>query len=247
MTDMRNIKLNLSYDGSLYHGFQIQKNGITIQQTVEEAIEKITGEKTAITGCSRTDAGVHALDYVCNFHTNSVIPDEKFPFALNAHLPKDIACSRAQTVDKDFHARYSAKSKIYVYKIHNLPHRDPINGRYSWHYPVRLDVGEMQKAAEFFLGTHDFKAFMATGGQQKTTVKTVYMLEVTENSGNITVKIHADGYLYNMVRIITGTLVYVGNGKIKAVDIPDIIKNGDRTLSGITAPPQGLALAEIFY
>ncbi len=244
---MRNVKLNLSYDGSAYHGFQIQKNGMTIQQAVEEAIEKITGEKTGITGCSRTDAGVHALDYVCNFRTSSVIPDEKLPFALNAHLPPDIACSNAQTVDNEFHARYSAKSKIYVYKIHNSPHRDPISGRYSWHYPVWLNVPEMQKAAEFFKGTHDFSAFMATGGQQKTTVKTVYMLDVLSSGCDITVKIHADGYLYNMVRIITGTLVYVGGGKISSSDIPEIIEKGDRTLAGITAPPQGLALEKVFY
>ncbi len=244
---MRNIKLNLSYDGSCYHGFQIQKNGITVQQCVEEAIEAVTGKKSPITGCSRTDAGVHALDYVCNFRTCSIIPDEKLPFALNAHLPQDIACHGAETVGEDFHARYSAKSKIYIYKIHNRPHRDPIGGRFSWHYPVKLNIDEMKRAAGFFPGTHDFSAFMATGGQQKTTVKTVYMLEVTAENSDITVKIHADGYLYNMVRIITGTLVYAGNGKISADDIPEIIKSGDRKRAGITAPPEGLALSEIFY
>ena len=244
---MRNIKLTLSYDGSRYHGFQIQKNGITVQQTLEEAIGSVTGEKISVTGCSRTDAGVHALEYVCNFRTDTKIPDEKLPFAINAHLPQDIACTVAQTADEDFHARYSAKSKIYVYKIHNSPHRNPITGRYSWHYPVRLDTDKMKAATEFFVGQHDFTAFMASGGQQKTTVKNIYSLAVENDGNEITVTIHADGYLYNMVRIITGTLVYVGNGKIDFSDIPEIIQSKDRTRAGITAPPEGLALKKVFY
>lgn len=244
---MRNIKLNLSYDGSRYHGFQIQKNAVTIQETVEKAIHEITGQSVRIIGCSRTDAGVHALDYVCNFHSDTLIPDEKLPFALNAHLPDDIACTCAQTAAEDFHARYSAKSKIYIYKIHNSPHRNPLYGRYSWHYPISLDIPSMQKAAEYIVGTHDFSAFMASGGQQKTTVKTVYSLSVSNCANEITVKIHADGYLYNMVRIITGTLVYAGNGKIDPNDIASIIESLDRRRAGITAPPQGLALAQVFY
>ncbi len=244
---MRNIMLTLCYDGTDYHGFQRQENGITIQQVVETAIKKVTGESVSITGCSRTDAGVHAIKYICNFKTESTVPADKFCFALNSYMPDDVSCIASCEVDMDFHARYSAKSKTYTYTIYNAPHKNPVLCRFAWHYPIKIDRDKMRKAVSAIVGTHDFTAFMATGGQQKTTVKTVNFLNITEDGDRIFIEINADGFLYNMVRIIAGTLVYAGTGKINPDDISGIITSGDRTLAGITAPPQGLCLKEIFY
>ncbi len=244
---MRNIILTLCYDGTGYHGFQRQNNGMTIQQVVEEAIKKVTGETVSITGCSRTDAGVHATKYICNFKTESSVPADKFCFALNSYMPDDVSCIASGEAEMDFHARYSAKSKTYTYTIYNAPHKNPVLCRFAWHYPIKIDRVKMRQAAAAIVGTHNFSAFMATGGQQKTTVKTVNFLNITEDGERIFIEINADGFLYNMVRIIAGTLVYAGTGKINPADIPDIIKSGDRTLAGITAPPEGLCLKEIFY
>ena len=244
---MRNIILTLCYDGTEYHGFQRQENGLTIQQVVEEAIKKVTGETVSITGCSRTDAGVHATEYICNFKTKSSVPADKFCFALNSYMPDDISCTASSEAEEDFHARYSAKSKTYTYTIYNAPHKNPVVCRYAWHYPIKIDVEKMKVAASAIVGTHDFTAFMASGGQQKTTVKTVNFLDVSEEENKIEISINADGFLYNMVRIIAGTLVYAGTGKIDPLQLPDIIKSGDRVRAGITAPPQGLCLKKVFY
>lgn len=244
---MNNIAIHISYDGTDYHGFQRQQNGMTVQQRVEEAVSAVTGENITITGCSRTDAGVHAMDYVCNFKTNSRIPPEKFPFALNTVLPENIRCFKGVQVDSEFHARFSAQSKIYSYKIYNAPHANAVFSRYACHYPLQLDVQKMQTAAKDFIGKKDFSAFMATGGQQKTTVKEIYSLDVEKNGNLIEIKIHANSYLYNMVRIIAGTLMYVGCGKIDASDIKGIIESCDRKKAGITAQPQGLCLEKVFY
>ena len=244
---MRNIMLTLCYDGTEYHGFQRQENGLTIQQVVEEAIKKVTGETVSITGCSRTDAGVHATEYICNFKTESSVPADKFCFALNSYMPEDISCTASCEAEEDFHARYSAKSKTYTYTIYNAPHKNPVVCRYAWHYPIKIDVEKMKVAASAIVGTHDFTAFMASGGQQKTTVKTVNFLDVSEEENKIEISINADGFLYNMVRIIAGTLVYAGTGKIDPMQVSEIIKSGDRTLAGITAPPQGLCLKKVLY
>ena len=239
--------LTLCYDGTEYHGFQRQENGITIQEVIETAIKKVTGEKVSITGCSRTDAGVHATEYVCNFRTESSVPADKFCFAINSFLPEDVSCTASSEVDMDFHARYSAKAKTYTYTIYNAPHRNPVLCRFAWHYPVKIDIDKMKIAAKAIVGTHDFTAFMASGGQQKTTVKTVNFLDITTHENKIDITINADGFLYNMVRIIAGTLVYAGVGKIDPNDVPAIIESGDRTLAGITAPPQGLCHKKLFY
>jgi len=239
--------LTLGYDGTEYHGFQRQENAVTIQEIIETAIKKVTGETVSITGCSRTDAGVHAMEYVCNFRTESSVPADKFCFALNSFLPDDVSCMASCEVDMDFHARYSAKSKTYTYTIFNAPHRNPVLCRFAWHYPIKIDIEKMKTAAKAIVGTHDFTAFMASGGQQKTTVKTVNFLNITTDENRIFIEINADGFLYNMVRIIAGTLVYAGVGKLSPEEIPDIIENGDRVRAGITAPPQGLCLKKVFY
>lgn len=244
---MRNIVLHLSYDGTGYHGFQRQNNAVTIQEIVETAIFGATGEKSVITGCSRTDAGVHAREYVCNFFTGSSIPEDKFMFALKRYLPADITCTASFCADENFHSRYSAKSKTYSYKIYNKPAQNALYARFAYHYPVRLNIEKMKEAAEFFTGVHDFTAFMASGGQQKTTVKTVNSLTVDESGGVVEIRINADGFLYNMVRIISGTLIYTGCGKILPEEIPHIIESRERSRAGFTAPACGLCLERVYY
>ncbi len=242
-----NIRLRISYDGTAYHGWQRQENALTVQQLIEEAILKITGSMPSVCGCSRTDSGVHARSYYCNFYSETKIPCEKIPLALNTALPQDVRVEEAQIVNDDFHSRFSAKDKTYRYYIRNSHVSDAFSGRYSYLVPVSLDLESMRTAAEYFVGTHDFTAFMASGGQQKTTVRTVNHLTVEKNQNMICIEINANAYLYNMVRIIAGTLVYVGMGKIKPEEIPAIIDSRDRTRAGITAPAKGLFLYEINY
>ncbi len=247
---MKNIAMRLTYDGTNYHGWQFQKNGITIQQTLEEALSNLTGEEIKVTGCSRTDAGVHALDYVMNFKSGTEIPVEKLPYALNYKLNGEIVATDAWEVPDDFNARFSSKGKRYIYRIWNGKMKNPFHRGYSWYLPYNLNVEKMKRAAEFFIGKHDFSAFMAAGGSQKTTVRTIRECSVSQDaelSQLLTVTVEADAFLYNMVRIITGTLAEVGFGKIDAEDIPEIIKSGDRRESGLTAPPEGLFLKEVLY
>ncbi len=241
------IALTLMYDGTDYHGFQRQKNGITIQEALENAVYKMTGEKVCVLGCGRTDAGVHAKRYTAVFDTNSAVPLDKMPIALNTHLKDDIRIISAKAVDDDFHPVFSAKRKTYSYRILNAEINNAFERRYAWFYPQKLDVELMKKAAENFLGEHDFSAFMASGSNVSTTVRTIYSLNVTKENDIIKIEITANGFLYNMVRIITGTLVYAGIGKIKPEEIKDILKSGNRTLAGITAPPQGLFLERATY
>lgn len=242
-----NVKLTLSFDGSNYHGWQIQQNAVGVQEIVQKAIYKITGEHSTVVGCSRTDAGVHALVYVCNFFTNTNIPPDKLPLALNTKLPHDIKALQAKYVSDDFNARFCAKNKTYIYKIHTATIADPFMRNYAFHYPPDLDVSQMQSSAAHFLGRHDFAGFVAAGGSHKTTLREIYELSVAGDNPHITIKITANAFLYNMVRIIAGTLCYVGRGKIRSDDITSIIAAGNRRLAGITAPPQGLYLANVQY
>lgn len=244
---MKNIAMRLMYDGSAYHGWQYQNNAVTVQQTIETALEKLLKKPTKVTGCSRTDAGVHALDYVMNFHTDTSIPVEKLPYALNYHLGGDVVTTSAREVPSDFNARFSSKGKRYIYKIWNNKMRNPFCGGYSWYVPYGLDSEAMKSAAKFFEGKHDFSAFMAAGGSQKTTVRTVRVCEVDSKEDMITVTVEADAFLYNMVRIITGTLAEVGFGRILPEDIPNIINSRERSMSGLTAPPEGLFLKKVYY
>lgn len=242
-----NIKLKLQYDGTAYHGWQIQKNDVTVQETVKKAIEKITGENVVLTGCGRTDTGVHAENYVCNFHTNSTVPVERFPYALNTHLPDDIVCFGAEAVSEDFHANSSAVKKRYVYKILNREFPDAVLCRYAWHYKYPLDIEKMRTASKAFIGEHDFIGFASSGFTVKTTVREIYSLDVSRDGDMITIDVTGNGFLYNMVRIIAGTLVFAGGGKIDSSDMADIIASKDRNRAGITAPPQGLCLKEVYY
>lgn len=244
---MRNIKLELRFDGAKYHGWQIQPNAVTVQDVVSQAVSKITKENIKVFGCSRTDSGVHANYYVASFKTQSGIPDENFPAAINSMLPDDIVCSGAKSMSEDFHAITSAKKKTYLYKIDNSKIRNPFMAKHVWHYKGKLDFESMCEAAEYFMGTHDFVAFAAAGFTAKTTERTIFKTELSKDGDIINFKITGDGFLYNMVRIITGTLLWVGIGKIKPEEIPDIIASKKREKAGITAPPDGLYLWEVEY
>ena len=244
---MRNIALRLRYDGSAYHGWQRQAGLPTVQQTVEDAIAKILGTSVHVTGCGRTDAGVHALRYCANFRSDCTIPIEKVPLALNARLPGDIAVTDAVEVEEGFNAIGSCIKKEYIYKIHNSNIRDPFLKDRVCFYPQRLDMGQFSRAAAAFEGTHDFKAVRSVGTETKTTVRTVYWCRAEKEGDIITVSICADGFLYNMCRAMVGTMVYASYGKLRPEDIPALLEKGDRRLTGPTMPPQGLYLNRVWY
>lgn len=244
---MRNIKIIIEYDGTEYCGWQVQKNGMSIQQVLQKAIEDTVNHKISLTGASRTDAGVHAKGMVANFFTNSKIPCGKFPMAINSRLPDDIVVTGAEEAGENFHSRYSNKGKRYSYYILNRRIPSAIYRRYTAHVPVLLDVEKMKKAAGYFLGTHDFSAFKSSGSSIKNNIRTVKSISITKTGDIIKLEIEADGFLYNMVRIIVGTLIDVGKGKIGPDDIDGIIKSRDRNRAGKTAPPQGLYLDCVYY
>lgn len=244
---MRNIKLTIEYDGTSYGGWQKQKNNRTIQQCIEEAIKLLTGEDVELIGSSRTDAGVHAKGMIANFITNSQIPADKFREAINTKLPDDIGIIKSEEVDKNFHSRYDSKGKTYCYTLVNRYEKVCIGRNYVYQVRDELNYNLMKEAAKYFLGKHDFKAFKTNGSSVKTSVRTINGLELELKGDVIKIFVSADGFLYNMVRIIVGTLIEVGKGKIKPEDIESIIKNGDRSKAGPCVPPNGLVLEKVFY
>ena len=247
MKNMKNIKLTLQYDGAAYHGWQLQPNAVTVQETVETAVAAVTGEHCRVIGCGRTDAGVHAMAYVCNFKTNASIPVGRLPYALNTKLPSDIVCFHAAQVNDDFHSGNSAKKKCYVYKILNQEFPDPFYRGRVWHHRGKLNIDAMKTAAKAFLGTHDFLGFASAGFTVKTTVRTIYEADIFEEGGLICFKVTGNGFLYNMVRIMAGTLVFAGTGKIDPGTMEAVIASRDRKRAGITAPPDGLYLWGVEY
>ncbi len=244
---MKNIKLVIEYDGAHYGGWQKQNNNKTIQGVLEEAISKATSEEIEVIGSSRTDAGVHAKGMVANFKTNSSIPAERFREAINRNLPDDIAILSSEEVTGEFHSRYSSKGKTYSYTIINRYEKVAIGKDYCCLVKEPLNVENMKEACKYFIGKHDFSAFKTNGSSVKTSVRTVSELYIEKNQENIKIYISADGFLYNMVRIIVGTLVEVGKGKIKVEDIPKIIKSLDRTKAGPCIKANGLVLEKVFY
>lgn len=244
---MRNIKLTIEYDGTRYYGWQRQPIGNTIQQEVEKAISKVIKEYVEVIGSSRTDSGVHAKGYVANFKTNVKMPAKKFRDAINCKLPRDIVIIKSEEVDLDFHARYSSKGKTYCYTILNREYPCAIDKDYVYYYRWKLNVEEMKKACKYFLGTHDFKAFQTPGGSVKTSIRTISDLHIETNVDKIKIYISADGFLYNMVRIIVGTLILVGSNKIKEDFVKNIIESGVRQNAGKCAPANGLCLEKVFY
>lgn len=242
-----NVKILLEYDGTCYSGWQRQKNAPSIQEELEKAISSITGEKASVIGSGRTDARVHALGQVANFKTNTKIPVEKLPYAINSKLPKDIVVKDAKIVPDDFHARFSAKAKRYIYTIYNASFPSPIFRRYSYFFPLELDVDLMAKAAETLIGIHDFSAFRSSGSMVKSSVRRLDRIEVYRERDFVKILMEANGFLYNMVRIIAGTLLEVGQGKRPTQDVYSILMSRDRNRAGITLAPQGLCLIKVFY
>ncbi len=245
---MRNIRLVIEYDGKDFNGWQKQPDKLNIQGTIEKAIEQITKETVELNASGRTDAGVHALGQVANFKTNSEIPIEKMAIAINTNLKRSIRIKSAEEVEERFHSRISCKKKTYRYIINNSEYGTAIYRNLETHIPMKLDVKKMQEAAKYFEGEHDFKAFKASGTSSKNSVRKIYKAEVKSMPENkIYIELTGSGFLYNMVRIISGTLVDVGVGKIKPEEIKDIIKKGKRELAGKTLPPQGLYLVNVEY
>jgi tRNA pseudouridine38-40 synthase len=245
---MRNFKMIVEYDGTAYCGWQRQENGITIQQVLEEAIQLITGEKVAVIGSGRTDAGVHALNQVAHFKSNSLLPINSIYRGMNSVLPPDIVVKEMEEVAGEFHAQHDVKSKVYVYKICNQRLRPVLGRNYFWHISFPLDLERMKKAAQFLIGTHDFSCFCATGTHVKDRVRTITDIEIkTCDDGLIEIKVEAQGFLKYMVRNIIGTLVEVGRNKRKPEEMKVIIESRDRTIAGITAPACGLFLKEVKY
>ena len=243
---MNRVKITLSYDGTRYHGWQIQENAVTVQGTMEKAAEKIFGEHVPLCGCSRTDAGVHAYNFVCHADLPYLIPLPKIPFAFNALLPPDIAVKLAEPVPDTFHARFSCKGKTYCYRLWNHRIRNPLEADRAGFWPLYLDADKMRAAAQNFLGKHDFSAFMATGSDVSDPVREIYAFDVKREGDMILFTVSGNGFLYNMVRIMVGTLIQGDQGKLDR-SIPEIISLKDRTLAGITMPPQGLYLKMPFY
>ena len=244
---MRNIALKLMYNGSAYHGWQIQKTEVTVAQTLQRAISKVCGENVSLTGCGRTDAGVHAECYVANFRTNSRIPVDRLPFAINTHTPEDIVVTAAFEVDEAFNAIGSCIKKEYTYRIFNSRIKNPFYVNRAYFYPKHLDEEVMDRAARAFEGTHDFAAVRSVGTNVKSTVRTIHYCRVTRAGELLELKVCANGFLYNMVRAITGTVLYAAEGKIAPEDIANILASGDRTLAGPTVPPGGLYMTRLWY
>ena len=245
---MRNIRLTIEYDGKDFNGWQKQPNKLNIQGTIEKAIEKITGEEIDLMASGRTDRGVHALGQVANFKTNSTLPIEKFPIAINSNMKTSIRIKDAEEVDEKFHSRLSCKRKTYRYIINNSKYGSSIYRNLETHIPAKLDIEKMKEAVKYFEGEHDFKAFKASGTSSKSSVRIIYKAEVIEKPDErIWIELTGNGFLYNMVRIISGTLVDVGLGKIEPKEIKYIIESKDRQKAGKTLAPQGLFLVKVEY
>ena len=245
---MRNVLMSLRYDGTNYHGWQVQKNAVTVQEVFQGALARLLGEDVDIKGCSRTDAGVHANMYCVSAKIDSKIPCDRLKMALNRFLPRDIAVTGAVEVPLDFHARYSCSGKEYVYKIWNEPVRNPFWHGRAFHYWYHLDVEKLDSAAKNFIGTHDFTSFCTLDKRNpENMVRTVKAFSVERNGGLVEMRVTADGFLYNMVRIMVGTLLRVAMGRIEPQEIPDIISAKDRAKAGPTAVAHGLYLNRVFY
>ena len=244
---MQRILLTIEYDGTAYAGWQRQSNGLAVQQVVEEALTRACGERIVITGASRTDAGVHALGQRAHFDTSSRIPPEKYPFVLNTMLPRDIRIQAAQAVPEDFHARFMTCGKEYTYRIINSRHGSALLRNTHAHVPVPLDETTMQAAVPALLGTHDFAAYQASGGTAKTTVRTIDRVSVERSGDVITLSIHGNAFLYNMVRIIAGTLIEIGQHRRSEAAFAEAFQTLDRLSLGVTAPAHGLELTRVDY
>lgn len=244
---MRNLLMTIQYDGSAYHGWQVQSNALTVQEVFQNAVEKVFRSRLDIKGCSRTDSGVHANMYCVSLKTDMNIDCLGALRAMNTALPPDIAVIDCREVPSDFHPRYSCKSKEYVYKIYNGSIRNPFLQKYTFHYRYALDAELMDREAQAFLGKHDFSGFCSARSDIEDTVRFVKNVSVKREGDMVLFTVEADGFLYNMVRIMVGTLLFVNEGKIKPGELKDVIESKDRSRAGKTAPPQGLYLNRVNY
>ncbi|WP_105616869.1 tRNA pseudouridine(38-40) synthase TruA [Vallitalea okinawensis] len=244
---MRKIKITIAYEGTAFNGWQRQNNAVGIEEKVEEACKKIFIEPIKITGASRTDTGVHALGQVATFETSKDIPLKNIPYALNSKLPEDIVVVGAEVVHQDFHPRYSAIKKTYQYRIYNGQFLLPNLRKQVAFVPTELNIDLMEKACELFIGQHDFKGFSSTGSSVKTTIRTIFDMHLIIDQDLISIQVTGDGFLYNMVRIIAGTLIEVGQGKRSLEEVKEAIDLCDRNKAGKTAPAKGLTLVKIYY
>ncbi|MFU0823989.1 tRNA pseudouridine(38-40) synthase TruA [Clostridium sp.] len=245
---MRNIKLTIQYDGTKYKGWQkLGNENNTIQGKIEKVLTKITGENIELIGSGRTDAGVHAYNQIANFKTNSNISNEKLLEDCYKFLPLDIVIKNAEDVNDRFHARYNALEKIYTYKIYNDSTHDVFKRKYSYHVKEELNIEKMREAALVFIGRHDFKSFTALKSKKKSTIREIYSIDIIKNNADIDIVFRGNGFLYKMVRILTGTLVDAGLDKITPEDIKNIMEQKDRSIAPPTAPAHGLFLSEVIY
>ncbi|MBR3970164.1 MAG: tRNA pseudouridine(38-40) synthase TruA [Ruminococcus sp.] len=244
---MRNLKVITAYRGTNYHGFQRQNNAITVQSVLEKAVSKVLNEPVTIIGCSRTDTGVHANEFCFNVKTESNIRTIGFCRGVNGELPDDISILSCEDVPLDFHARFDCKGKEYIYKMHCSESKDPFGSDLAYHYRRKFDIEAAKKAAAHLVGTHDFASFCADCTTVSTTVRTIYSLEIENNGTSVIILVKGDGFLYNMIRIIAGTLMDVSEGRISPDDIPAILAAKDRLRAGRTAMAHGLYLNKVFY
>ncbi len=244
---MNNYLLTLCFDGSDYHGWQVQSNALTVQSRLQDAIEQILGVRESVTGCSRTDAHVHADMFCCNMRTQKEMAPNKLQTALNAVLPRDIAVLSVREVPLDFHARYDCTGKSYRYLILNRTVRDPFLEKRALHYPRQIDTAALNCEAQGFLGTHDFSAFCASKSTVEDKVREIRACSVQRNGDLVEFYVEGNGFLYNMVRIMVGTLLEIDSGKIEHGVIPYILADCDRTKAGVTAPAHGLYLHRVYY
>lgn len=244
---MKRVKLVVAYDGTNYHGWQVQDNGITIEEVLNRTISELVQEDIKVIGASRTDAGVHACGNVAVFDTESRIPGDKFSFALNQRLPEDIRIQESCEVDADFHPRYADTVKTYEYNILNRRFELPSKRLYAAFCYYPMDIERMNQAAAYLVGEHDFKSFCSAGAQVQTTVRTLYAVNVTKEDDMVHIRITGNGFLYNMVRIIAGTLMQVGTGLMEPEQVKEILEARDRSKAGPTAVAKGLTLVEIRY
>lgn len=244
---MRRVKLTIAYDGTNYCGWQVQPNGITIEEVVNKALSKLTGENIVVIGASRTDSGVHAMGNVAVFDTNTTIPPERIAMAVNRILPEDIVVVKSEEVPLDFHPRYCDCEKTYEYHIVNTRIPIPTKRLTNYFVSYELDIEKMREGASYLVGGHDFASFCNIKTDVESTVRTVKELEILKNGNEITIRISGNGFLYNMVRIIVGTLIRVGRGFYEPKQVKEILEAKNRKAAGVTAPPHGLMLMEIRY
>ena len=245
---MRNLKVMMAYRGTAYHGFQIQPNGITVQEVVQKCVSKVLNEPVIIHGCSRTDTGVHAKQFCFSVKTNSTIRNLNFVRGVNGELPKDISILSCEDAEPEFHARFSCKGKEYLYLLHCSESKDPFTTDLAYHYRRPVHIERMKKAIPHLEGTHDFQSFCASGcSPEMQTVRTIYSIILEKSGDKLEIYVRGNGFLYNMVRIIVGTLIEVNEGKISVEQLDGIIQAKNRLLAGRTAPAHGLYLNQIFY